>query len=148
MPSGSLTTDFAASPERIWAVISDIESAPQWVPDMLSSRRVDSGPLGKGSRFEQVMRVQGRRVTATVEIVEYAEGKTMAHTGQGGPVKFGGRFELTPTESGCSVTNSWWLELSGMLRLASPVAASWARKNIEDSMSALRKLLETNSSAG
>ena len=138
-----MTTHMPFDPERVWAVIADLESTPEWVPDLVSARRLDSGAIGVGSKLEEVMQVQGRKVTATVEIVGYREGELLEHKGEGGPVKFGGKFELNPSGNGCDVTNSWWLELSGMFRLASPMAASWARKNIEESMKALeRKLAE------
>lgn len=146
MPSGSITTDLTATPEQVWAIVSDLESAPEWVPDMVSARRLDSGPLQVGAQFEQVMRVQGRKVTAKVQVAEYREGEVFAHSGEGGPVKFGGRFELTPMATGCRVVNSWWLELSGMFKLASPMAANWARNNIEQSMKALDELLKARHS--
>lgn len=138
MPSGTVVADFAAPVERVWEIITDLESAPSWVPDLISVRRIDAGPLQVGSRFSEVMRVQGREIDMTVTITEYAAPRLIAHKGEGGPAKIDGRTTIEETVDGCRVTNEWSLELSGMLRLASPIAGNWTRNNIESSMQALR----------
>ena len=138
MPSGTVVADFAAPVERVWEIITDLESAPSWVPDLISVRRIDAGPLQVGSRFSEVMRVQGREIDMSVTITEYVAPRLIAHKGEGGPAKIDGRTKIEETADGCRVTNEWSLELSGMLRLASPMAGNWTRNNIESSMRALR----------
>jgi carbon monoxide dehydrogenase subunit G len=142
MPSGTVTTEFPTPVESVWEIITDVEQAPSWVPDLVSVRRIDTGPIQVGSQFAEVMRVQGRQIDIVVEIIEYAAPRLIAHEGQGGSVKIGVRTTIDETPSGCRVTNEWRLELSGMLRLASPIAVNWTRNNIESSMRGLRQRLE------
>ena len=142
MPSGTVVAEIAATVEQVWEVITDLENAPQWVPDLLSVRRIDSGPLGVGSQFEQVMNVQGRKVEMIVTIEELDAPRVIMHSGNGGSVKIGGRATLSETPDGCSVTNEWTLELSGLLKLASPIAGNWTQNNIEESMRRLRARFE------
>jgi carbon monoxide dehydrogenase subunit G len=145
MPSGTVEANFAATAARVWSVLIDLENAPAWVPDVISVKKLDPGPIGTGSRFAQVVEVQGRRMELLVTLTEFEPLSRIAHSGVGKSVKLGGRTTIATTETGCRVTNEWTLELSGFLKLGSSIAAAWTRRNIEASMEALRKQVEHGS---
>lgn len=73
----SATTQIAASPEQVWAVLADLASYPRWNPLF----REASGQLGAGNKItlKSVHPVNGRTMTVKVSVLaaEPSQGTTV-----------------------------------------------------------------------
>ena len=55
-----------APPERVWAILTDIDRWPEWQPDVSQAKL--EGPLASGSRFR--WRASGLKIVSTLREVE------------------------------------------------------------------------------
>ncbi len=101
--------EIAATPERVWAVMSDVERWPEWTRSVSRVRLYTGAPIEVGSRAI----VKQPRFPAAqwlVTDVEPERGFVWVSIGPGLTVT--GRHEIVPTAAGCRVTLS--LEYDGM----------------------------------
>ncbi len=111
MLSSSVTVDILAPPDRVWAVLLDVEHWPEWTPTITSIKRLDPGPLALGSRTRiRQPRLPGNvwKVTALDE----SRGIFIWAAHNPGVVVAAGHL-VEPTPTGCRVTHS--LAFSGFL---------------------------------
>jgi hypothetical protein len=87
-----LTIDIDAPPERVWAVMSDVERWHEWTPSITSVVRLDDGPLRVGSRA----RVKQPRLARSTYEVTLCE----PHRG----------FEWVTTSAGVTGIGTHWIE--------------------------------------
>jgi len=105
----SVEREIAADPEAVWALVSDLPKMGDWSPEN------DGGSWAGGATTAAVGAVfkgrnhNGRRRWRTsVEVVECDPPKRLVFRLKVGPLAgCDWIYELSPTESGCLVTESW-----------------------------------------
>jgi uncharacterized membrane protein len=67
--------EIAASPERIWSTLSDVERWPEWTRSVSEVERLDAGDFGAGSRARVKQPGMPRLVW---EVTEYVPGEVFS----------------------------------------------------------------------
>jgi uncharacterized protein YndB with AHSA1/START domain len=114
-----------ATPEVIWALVSDATQYPKWGPWSAAGykRPGDNSPRGPGAVqwLRSSRRAYGRHVTSIEQILEVDEGRRLTYTVIGGiPVRnYLAEITITPTDDGTHVrwAASWDTTLSGRIVL-------------------------------
>jgi uncharacterized protein YndB with AHSA1/START domain len=90
-----------ASPDAVWAVLTDVDRWTEWLPEFASARL--DGPLAAGTKL--YWEPQGQAVVSELVIVEPS--KLLVWTGSGGAVHV---WELSANGSGTSLRNAESIE--------------------------------------
>ena len=93
--------DIAASPERVWSVMSEVLLMPSWSDSMTSVELDPPGPLAVGSRA-RIVQPKLSAVTWTVTEVVAVRSFTWTSKAMGADVT--ASHTITPTSDGASVT--------------------------------------------
>lgn len=65
-----VTTDIAASPARVWEILTDLDGSPRRLSAIEAVERLDGGgPLTVGTRWKETRRMFGQSATEEMEIV-------------------------------------------------------------------------------
>jgi uncharacterized protein YndB with AHSA1/START domain len=142
MPKATVTAELPATPEKVWAVLSDFSRFPDWF--VMHAAFITEPPAEPtpGSSFRQRVKIMGMpgEVTWTIGAVDAPTGVQMSGAGPMG-IQLHAGFALTATADGSSVTCH--MEFTGGL-LNGPLGASVekeATKNTRESLARLGALV-------
>ena len=143
MAKGSITIHVTQPPEVVFAFVSDLEKAPEWVPDLVSVTKITDGSVGIGTKYSEVVRMGNEEGDAKLEVTEFDPPRVYAHKGKGGPSNFLARFVMEPDATGTTLTHEYEVRITGFFKLFSPVVGNWVRKNTESAMANLQQRLDS-----
>ncbi len=137
--------DIAAAPEDVYAVLMDPDRLEDWVTIHDELLDAPGGPLKKGSKLTQRLRLAGRCFTVRWTVVENERARRVVWEGRG-PMrsKASAIYELAPDAGGThfSYTNEYTLPGGPLGRLAGPVVSRVTAGELDSSLERLRGLLE------
>jgi carbon monoxide dehydrogenase subunit G len=142
---GSITIRINRPAAEVFAYVADLEHAPDYVPSLVSMRKVSPGEIGVGSRYEEVVLMGGRRGDGTLEVTEYDPPRAFGHRGRGGPASFTARFTIEADGAdACRLTHEYSVRLSGFSgKLIAPLVNRTVKSSSEDAVANLKRILET-----
>ena len=119
----STAIDIDAPPERVWAVMADVERWPEWTASVSSVRRIDDGPLAVGSR---VRIKQPRLLPADWIVTSLTPGREFTWVTRSVSLEATGEHAVEPIAQGARATLS--VRFRGLL---APLITSLTRGLIE-----------------
>jgi hypothetical protein len=125
--------------DEVFDVITDGASFAAWNPTVRSSRRLDSGQVGNGTRFEWELRGFGKVVQELQEFTRPARVRIVPRIKT---LAGGHRFLLTAQGDMTRIDYELEMRPKGALWLFAPMMGGIGRKNLRDTANALQAHLE------
>jgi uncharacterized protein YndB with AHSA1/START domain len=104
------TVTIDAPPDKVFAVLQDVERWPEWTPTMVCVKRLESGPFTVGSTAEVR---QPRLRPAVWQVIEIEESRNFTWTARSPGLRMKAGHLVEPHGSGSRVVLSF--ELSGLM---------------------------------
>jgi uncharacterized protein YndB with AHSA1/START domain len=132
--------EIEARPERVWEVMTDVESWPQWTASVERAERLDGGPLQVGSRA----RLKQPKFPPVVwAVTELDPGKSFSWTAKNVGVTSIGEHRIVPRTSG-GVTVELSLRQEGPLApLLALLTSKLTRRYVETEAQGLKLRCES-----
>ncbi len=125
--------------EDVFNTVIDAGNYAFWNPTIKSSRRLDAGELGDGSRFEWQLKGFGKVVQ---ELHEFKRNERVRIVPQLKTLSGGHRFLFTAQAEGTRVDHELEMVPKGVFRLFAPMVARTGRRNLRNTAQALQAHLE------
>jgi uncharacterized protein YndB with AHSA1/START domain len=139
------TVEIAASPERLYEVVMDPDRLEDWVTIHHHLENAPNGPLKKGSKLTQCLKLAGRRFNVHWTVVENDPCTRVVWEGRG-PVASHARvvyeFKGNGDATTFSYVNEYDLPGGALGRIAGRAVSRMTQKEVEGSLQRLKLLVE------
>ena len=128
--------------EEVFAFMANPENTPLWAGVVREVKLTSEGPIGVGTTYNTVIDLMGRRIESKNEVTEYEPNSKSSTKTTSGPMPLETSMTLKAVEGGTEVTNSAKLEGAGVFKLAEPIFARMANRQVETDFANVKDLLE------
>src|SRR5207245_10019870 len=94
----------AASPERVFSVLSDLGASRQWMPAIQRVDGVSPGPFRLGTSWQETRKAGNRIMQSTISVSSYQPPSALGLHVEAKAMKGDVSFRLTPKSAGAEVT--------------------------------------------
>ena len=137
--------EIAATPTKVYDVISDIDRLGEWVSIHQWAESAESGELERGHELTQCLKLAGRPFKVRWKVVESDRPNRLVWEGRG-PVRSKAKVvnELTETANGTRFTycNEYELPGGALGRMAGPMITRVTGGELRKSLKTLKSILE------
>jgi uncharacterized membrane protein len=131
--------------EQVWEYVHDPSNDTVWQSSLVESKELTQGSMDVGTRIAETRRFLGKRFDVSYEVTEFEPYQRSAIRTIGGPIPTSGMYALEPANGGTRLTASMETDAHGFFKLAEPVFARMARRELEANLGLLKDVLEAGS---
>jgi uncharacterized membrane protein len=128
--------------EAVWDYVIDARNDPVWMSQVVEVGRGADQPIEVGLEIDEVVSFLGKRLPVTMRVTEHEPRRRSAIELTRAAVPGRGSYDFAPADGGTRFTMSLETDAHGFFRLAEPVFARIARRDIVTSCERLKDLLE------
>jgi len=129
--------------EKAFAFTTDAKTWNKWQAILPEAEQTSQGPVGVGTTFRGICRMMGRSMEWTGKTTEYEPPTKFGKEITSGPVFIHQHNSYNPTSTGMRFTLAYDMKVGGPLMLLSPMLFHSMRKELKQSLSNLKDILET-----
>ena len=107
----TLTQHINASPEKVWAVVSDIPGSAATLSGIDSVQMLSEGPYGEGTRWKETRTMMGRQETVEMWVAEADPPRSTTVKALQGGAAYTTRFSLAGRDAGTDLTLTFGAEV-------------------------------------
>jgi hypothetical protein len=127
----------------VWDYVVDARNDPAWFTNVVAVGRGGDEPAAVGVEVEQTVKLApGLRRPIRFVVTEHEPTTRSAVRITRGPIAGVGSYDLEPVDGATRLTLTLEAEARGLLKLAEPVLARLARRDLATSCGNLKRLLE------
>jgi uncharacterized membrane protein len=129
--------------EEVFAVLSNVENNPKWSSAFLEVNKTSEGPVGVGTTWRGVGKFLGKRIEVEIEQTEYEPNQKSTQKSTL-PFPVNQQMSFERVDGGTRVNLLFEADPGGFFKLAEPLLASMAKRNIEGELANLKDLMDAH----
>ena len=133
----------ARPPEEVFDFVADERNEPSYNLEMLSVAKATAGPIGVGTRWQAVVRSQGRETPMEIEVTAFERPVRLVSRTTMDAMLIEGATGFAADAGGTTMTWDWQLTPRGWLRLMTPLVGALGRSQERRIWRSLKAHLET-----
>jgi carbon monoxide dehydrogenase subunit G len=138
-----LALEIGRPAEEVFDYLADIERLSMWQSSAVETHM--DGPMGVGARFSETRRLFGREGRTELEVKVFEPSRRLTLRSLSGPVRVSVDHELESQGDGTLLNVVAETEPGPMLKLARPLLARQAERELRRDFERLKELLERGS---
>lgn len=127
--------------EAAFDYVADFANAQEWDPGVATARRIDTGPVAVGSRYDLGVRMGGRVAPMEYRITDLQRPRRVVLVGAGSNVSAVDDIRFESSGDGTVIDYTADIRLGGLLRLAQPFLGGSFAKIARDAAGGMERTL-------
>lgn len=128
--------------DRSWDYLHDFVTAEEWDPGTVTCRRLGTGPVGVGTKYENISEFRGRKTTLEYEILEFEPTRRLKLRGQNKTVQSIDTLAFSGSAAGTQVVYTAEFTFKGAARFLEFLLKKPINKLADDTEAQLTKSLD------